>query len=180
MALILLKIRLASSKKRHNLAKIKVFRKIWFHYTFSSQMSKVQKKVQNSKFLLSNESIEKLRLKNKILQWTEKGRKYLKCRRDESSSSETNGRCGPPWGRGAWWAWQVKLVFMELNHIGIAFISPEISFHSFISNKWRMRLVYYFTHFDSVAYYCCLISHKSLTVFLVSRKRNFMKRTLLE
>jgi len=35
------------------------------HYTFSSQMSKVQKKVQNSKFFLSNESIEKLRLKTK-------------------------------------------------------------------------------------------------------------------
>ena len=78
MALILLKIRLASSKKRHNLAKIKVFRKIWFHYTFSSQMSKVQKKVPNSKFFLSNESIEKLRLKNKILQWTEKDRNYFK------------------------------------------------------------------------------------------------------
>ena len=81
MSLFMLKIWLARTIKRHNLGKLKVFHKILSHYTFSSQMSKVQKKVQNSKIFLSNESIEKLRLKNKILQWTEKGRKYLKCRR---------------------------------------------------------------------------------------------------
>ena len=50
MSFLLLKIWPASPTKWHNLEKIKVFRKISSHYTFSSQMSKVQKKVQNSNF----------------------------------------------------------------------------------------------------------------------------------
>ena len=42
------------------------------------------------------------------------------------------------------------------------------------------QLESYFTHFDSVAYYCCLIFHKSLTVLLISRKSYFTKGPLLD
>jgi len=36
-----------------------------------------------------------------------------------------------------------------------------------------MGLVSSFTYFDSVAYYCCLITHKILTVLLIHEKAMF-------
>jgi len=36
-----------------------------------------------------------------------------------------------------------------------------------------MGLVSYFTYFDSVAYYCCLITHKILTVLRIHEKAMF-------